>query len=530
MLAAVGVGWSATALAGSSDTVLYSVGRVVGWVVEVGFVYVILAFPYGRLTGRWDRVLVAASGLLVVIGYLPTALLADRYAIPSPWTECHADCPANAFQVVDAQPAFVGHGLASTREALTILVFLGVAIVLARRVRTATRLTRLTLTPVLVVAAARLVVYAVAIAVRRASPGAGAVDVLAWMLALLVPVMAIGFLVGLLRWRIFAAGALQRLAQELRAHPDAEGVRAALAEALGDPSLRLAYWQDDGEGAWMDAAGERLELNAIGPGRSVAEVYDGELPVAAIIYDEGLRDQPELVAAVATFATLALDNERLVAQVATSLGEVRESRARIQASADEERRRIERDLHDGAQQRLVGLRIKLELAEEMMPQDPVRGRELLHEVGDDTIEALEDVRSLAHGVYPALLTQRGLVEALQEVTLRSPIPTSLVLAGDVGRYSPDVESAVYFCCLEAMQNAAKHAAGASLITIGLSDDGALRFEVGDDGAGFDRRTSSPGAGIANMRDRLAAVGGELDIISEAGKGTQVVGLVPGRPA
>ncbi len=252
--------------------------------------------------------------------------------------------------------------------------------------------------------------------------------------------------------------------------------------------------------------------------------------MAAIIHDEALRDQPELIAAVATFATLALDNRRLVDEVATSLGEVRASRARIQASADEERRRIERDLHDGAQQRLVGLRIKLELAEEMMPQDPERGRELLHEVGDDTIEALEDVRSLAHGVYPALLTQRGLVDALHEVTLRSPIPTSLLLTGDIGRYPPDVESAVYFCCLEAMQNAAKHAAGASLITIALSDDGALRFEVGDDGAGFDRRTTSPGAGLANMRDRLAAVGGELEMISEAGKGTRVVGLVPGRPA
>jgi signal transduction histidine kinase len=530
MLVAVGVGWSITALAGSSDAVLYSVGRVVAWIVEVGLVYVILAFPYGRLTGRWDRALVAAAGLVLILGYLPTALLADRYPIPSPWTECHAECPANAFQVVDAQPELVGHGLASAREALTILVFLGVAVVLAKRVRNATRLTRLTLTPVLAVAAARLVVYAVAIAVRRASPGAAAVDVLAWMLALLVPVMAMGFLVGLLRWRMFAAGALQRLGQELRAHPDAEGVRAALAEALGDPSLRLGYWQHEGAGAWMDAAGEPLDLDAIGPRSCVAEVYDGEEPVAAIIHDEALRDQPELIAAVATFATLALDNQRLVDEVATSLGEVRESRARIQASADEERRRIERDLHDGAQQRLVGLRIKLELAEEMMPQDPERGRELLHEVGDDTIEALEDVRSLAHGVYPALLTQRGLVEALHEVTLRSPIPTSLLLTGDIGRYPPDVESTVYFCCLEAMQNAAKHAAGASLITIALSDDGALRFEVGDDGAGFDRRTTSPGAGLANMRDRLAAVGGELEVISDAGKGTRVVGLVPGHPA
>jgi signal transduction histidine kinase len=529
MLVAVGAGWSVTALAGSSDAVLYSTGRVAAWVVEVAFLYTVLAFPSGRLAGRVDRALVAVAALLIVVGYLPTALLADRYPTPSPWTECRAACPDNAFQIVDAEPQFVVHGLPAARELVTILLFLGVATVLARRVRTATQLTRIVLTPVLIVATVRLVVYAAAIAVRRVSPNAPAVDVLAWALALLIPAMAIGFLVGLLRWRMFAGGALERLAQGLHDRPDAQRVRSVLAQALGDPSLLLAYWRGKAGGGWVDPDGQRVELPAPGPRRSVTGIYDADgRRLAAIVHDDALRAHPDLVEAAATFAIMALENDRLGAQVESSVREVRDSRARIQATADEERRRIERDLHDGAQQRLVGLRIKLELAEELMPWDPVHGRKLLHEIGDDTEEALEEVRSLAHGVYPALLARQGLTDALREVVLRSPIPARLEAAG-IGRYPELVESAVYFCSLEAMQNASKHASGATEVVVALSDDGMLRFEVRDDGAGFDPATTS-GAGLSNMHDRLAAVGGELSILSAVGGGTRIIGTVPAGPA
>jgi signal transduction histidine kinase len=525
LLVAVGAGWSITTLAGSTNSVLYSTGRVAAWIVEIAFVYAILAFPSGRLSGRADRALVVALSVLLLVGYMPTALLAQRYPTPTPWTECSSACPDNAFQVVDTEPRFVVHGLPAVREALTILVFLGVAAVLARRVSTATRLTRLALAPVLTVATARLVVYAAAILVRRVSPNSAAVDVLAWTLALLIPVMAIGFLVGLVRWRMFAGAALERLAQGLHPRPDAERLRSVLAEALGDPSLLLAYWRHGGRGDWVDANGDRVELPAPGAGRSITGIYDEDgLRLAAIVHDDALNDHPDLVEAAATFAIMAFENERLGAQVESSLREVQESRSRILATADEERRRIERDLHDGAQQRLVGMRIKLELAEELMPSDPARGRELLHEIGDETVEALEEVRSLAHGVYPVLLARGGLADALREAVLRSPISTSLEHTG-VARYREAVESAVYFCCLEALQNAAKHASGATKVTVALVDDGILRFEVRDDGAGFDPATAS-GAGLTNMRDRLAAVGGELTVLTAAGEGTRVIGRVP----
>ncbi len=525
LLVLVGAGWSVAALAESSDGVPYSAGRVAAWIVELGFVWAILAFPSGTLTGRGARLLLSALAVLVLVGYLPTALLGDAYPIPSPWTACSADCPANAFQVVDSAPAFVSHGLPAVRDGLTMLIFLGVAAILVSRIRSSTRLTPLMLAPVLAVAVARLLVEVVGLGLRAADSDSPLLGALAWTIALLVPAMAVAFLIGLLRWQLFSARALERLAVQLLERPDARRLRNALAAALGDPWLDLAFWSGGRDGDWVDADGRRVDLRAVARRRSVTTLREGGVPVAAMVHDSALDEHPDFVRAAASYAAMALDNQQLVAQVTSSLREVQDSRARIVASADAVRRRIERDLHDGAQQRLVALRIKLELAEEALSEDPDRSRELLHEIGDETVEALEDVRSLAHGVYPALLMQRGLPDALRAAALRSPIPVR-VDAGGVGRYAPEVESAVYFCCMEAMQNAVKHGLGAHLIAVALSDDGRLRFEVADDGGGFDAAGTPRGAGLANMLDRLAAVGGGLTYRSKVGQGTQVVGVLP----
>ena len=251
--------------------------------------------------------------------------------------------------------------------------------------------------------------------------------------------------------------------------------------------------------------------------------------MAAFVHDETLCENPEFVQAVGAFALGSLENRRLVDEVDASLNQLRESRARIQAAADDERRRIERDLHDGAQQRLVALRIRLGLAAEMMEDDPVRAAALVRTFGIEVEDAIEDVRSLAHGVYPSLLADMGLEEALASAARRFPLSTT-VTCDNIRRYPADVESAVYFSCLEAMQNTAKHAPDADSISISVRDGGSvLRFEVRDNGSGLDHVPVRPGAGLVNMEDRMVAVGGQLTIQSVRGAGISVSGTIPISP-
>jgi signal transduction histidine kinase len=525
LLIAAGFGWWLTTFAESDDDLLYSIGRVAGWLVEPGLVYLILAFPSGRLPGRIDRTLVTA--IVAVIGalYLPSALLVESYPTPTIWTTCDGECPRNVFFVSGSEPGLVESVLRPLRELLTVLILAAAALRVGFRIRHATRLMRRTLSPVLAVAVAHLVLLAFGFLVRRADSSSTAVDVLAWLVALTVPAMALGFLVGLLRWRLFVADAVHRLAVRLSRGPNPEELRAGLAEAFEDPTVQVAYRGPEHLGGWVDAQGHPIRLPEVSEAQCITEVHDGGRLVAAISHDRALRDHRELIETAAAYATMTLKNQALTARVNSSLRELRESRARVLATADHERRRLERDLHDGAQQRLVALRIRLELTEELIRQDRGRGLERLHALGAEVDEAVDEIRALARGVYPSLLADRGLAEALRAVALRTPIVTRVVPDG-IGRYPEAIERAVYFSALEALQNAAKHARGAKQITISLTDGEDLRFEVRDDGDGFDPAACVPGAGIANMRDRLVAVDGAFELRSEPGRGTVVSGRVP----
>jgi signal transduction histidine kinase len=337
--------------------------------------------------------------------------------------------------------------------------------------------------------------------------------------------LALAFLVGVWRWRLSMASAMQRLAVRLRADPQPDQLHAALAEAFGDPSLDIKYWIDDGRGHWADEGGHEVSPPVASAQRAVTEVNDGDRRVAAILHDPTLRDEALFTETASAYALMTLDHHRLSAQAAALLREVRESRARIQSSADDERRRIEHDLHDGAQQRLVALRIKLELAAEQASEEGDGSAALLRELGTELEDALDEVRSLARGIYPAPLADRGLVEALRAAALLSVLPTTVLAAG-VGRYPREIETAAYFCCLEALQNVTKHAREATAVVVDLSDNGALRFEVRDDGVGFDPLTVTHGVGITSMRDRVAAVGGQVTIQSRPGHGTRVTATIP----
>jgi signal transduction histidine kinase len=229
----------------------------------------------------------------------------------------------------------------------------------------------------------------------------------------------------------------------------------------------------------------------------------------------------------------ALRKQHLDAALHASMEQLRKqaqdlqaSRGRIVVAADAERRRIERDLHDGAQQYLVAIAVKLSLIQELAERDTSRTRALLGELTTDTQSALDELRSLAHGIYPALLSGGGLCDALAAACRRAALPTELHADG-IRRYPPELEAAVYFCCLEALQNAAKYAGGGASARVTLWEEaGGLLFEIRDDGAGFDAAHSSSGVGLTNMNDRLGAVGGRLDIESELGQGTLIRGAVP----
>ena len=231
---------------------------------------------------------------------------------------------------------------------------------------------------------------------------------------------------------------------------------------------------------------------------------------------------------------LALHNVRLDSALQASLeelelrnDELQASRLRIVTAADESRRQIERNLHDGAQQHLVALAVKVGLVKTLLEADPDMATHMITELRGDVQAALDELRDLAHGIYPPLLRDRGLGEALQNAANRSPLPT-FVFAEGVHRYDTDIEAAVYFCCLEAMQNAGKYAGAAATIcvSVGADDRGVLTFEVRDDGTGFDTSTAAEGAGFVNMRDRLGAFGGVLDVASAPGLGVTVRGTVP----
>jgi signal transduction histidine kinase len=250
--------------------------------------------------------------------------------------------------------------------------------------------------------------------------------------------------------------------------------------------------------------------------------------------DQFTTDDDTMLTELARQVALALHNVELDSALQESLEEVRRqanelqaSRARIVAASDAARRQIERNLHDGAQQHLVALAVNVRLARKLAETDPEASVELLDQLGLDLQDAVQELRALAHGIYPPLLIDRGLEEALRAAAGRAALPTD-VISSDLGRYSPDTEAAAYFCCMEALQNAGKHAGEGSSATVRVWEDGdRLFFEVSDDGAGFEMAgAAGKGAGFVNMSDRVGAVGGTLNVESAVGRGTTISGRVP----
>jgi signal transduction histidine kinase len=327
------------------------------------------------------------------------------------------------------------------------------------------------------------------------------------------------------------------------------GKRATPYEVLTEFSERVGetYASEDvlermvtvlGEGTGAEAATVWLR---IGVGFRPEATWPSDVAPAATLPDDAteVRHQGELLGAlsIAMPPNDPMDpvKEQLIADLATQAGlvlrnvrlieELRASRQRLVASQDEERRKLERNLHDGAQQQLVALAVKQRLLGNLIGRDDDKARAMVSQLASDTNDALETLRDLARGIYPPLLADQGLVAALEAQARKAAVPTT-VEGNGVGRFGQDVEAAVYFSCLEALQNVAKYAEASSATIVLSNGDGSLRFTVTDDGTGFDASRTSYGTGLQGIADRLAALSGVLDVRSEPGQGTTVIGTVP----
>jgi signal transduction histidine kinase len=314
-------------------------------------------------------------------------------------------------------------------------------------------------------------------------------------------------------------GAITRAFLTPRAVP-AGPVREMLAESLGDRTVSVAYWLPDRE-RFVDEVGRPVELPAPGSGRAWTAVDADGQRVAAILHDAALDTTPELVEAAASAALLALDNERLKADLRARVEDLRISRARIVDAADAARRRLERDLHDGAQQQLVSLALDLRVLRARLKEtDAV---ELVEEISGKLSVALAELRELARGIHPAILTDRGLGPAVQGLADRVPLPVEV----DVElaeRPSPAVEAAAYFVVAEALTNIARYAKAHEARVHIARDGDVLTVEVSDDGVGGARIEA--GTGLRGLQDRLAALDGRLTIASRPGEGTRLRATLP----
>ena len=503
----------------SSDvaTVAYLAELGHGWFDPL-FALVILAYPAGRIAHTLDRAL-AIGFVAVQAGWTLAKAYGER---PIAWWDCPT-CISTVDRWFAAYDALDPLGRIET----LLLTGLSAALLalLVWRWLAASGAARRRQTPVLlaglVIAGGFIITFVwqtVAPIDNRTPLG----ELRTIGLAVLRVLVAVGLLIGVLRDDA-ARGRIADLVVRLDGLPPMPALQASLRDALGDASLEVYRWEPS-LAAFTDAGGARAVPPTEGAGRAVLTIGTAGSPELVIAHDPALRDDPGLISAAAAAVRLAVENERLQAEVRAQLDAVQASRARIVEAQDDERRRIERDLHDGAQQRLVSLQLSLQmLRRDLGPDaDPAAVAEL-EAASAEAAAAIADIRELARGVHPAILTEAGLGPALGSLADRAPLP--VVVADELDRRLPgSVEATAYFVAAEALTNAIKHA-GATRIDVRtwLADD-LLHLDVRDDGRGG--ADAENGTGLTGVRDRVAAMGGSVTVESAEGQGTRLQVVLP----
>jgi signal transduction histidine kinase len=510
-----------SSLTGSRNPSLHVVGFLAGLAAGIGIVWLVVAFPRARPRGAgWAVVSLAFAAL--AFGELPVLLTSSTVPIMSAVGECAGACPANPVQLFDAPGATAT--LVDVTSVLQAIAAIALVAYMALNFMQASRPLRRKLAFVY----AAMIPFGLAFAVTSIIAGVadsplGHGGQGAFVATRIVA--PLGFVGALLYARSYAAEALGYVSGRLVGEPSLATVEQLVRSVLDDPLARLAFWLP-GLGKFVDRHGKSLEPGTSGGDVSWWSLRNDGNPILAIVHDSVLDDDPELLEAVGVATTLALENRRLHHDLVDTVHALHASQKRLVSAASEERRRLERDLHDGVQQRLVALRIHVDLARRRQVDGDSGLNSELSEFGEQLDEALHDLRSLAHGIFPPLLAEAGLGAALREAARHAAVPVAVSIE-ELGRLSQACETAVYYCCLEALQNVAKHAGENAVATLRLwRDPRAIHFSVVDDGCGFVRDPDGGDFGLTNMADRIGAVDGSLSVQSRPGEGTKVEGRVP----
>ena len=501
LMVATGLAWGGVGLAQGNSAVLYSIGGAIGPLYLVFVTWLILAFPDGRVGSRLGRA-------LLVVGFIDVLVIYELGVLLD--IDTGDNVPDNLFAVVHA-PGLAGAFDTASAAIGAVIIATVARIVMVER-RRATPVAQHAAAPMLRTGLVCLTAVAISLGIGSLGVSDTAHGIAGSIAALAFFALPFAYLIGLLRSRYARAG---RVSDLLDALSSRAALRDTLAEALGDPSLRLVYWT----GRWVDREGRPVEL----PPAGVTEVDRDGQRIGAIVHDPALHEEPELVHAVAAAAALALDNERLEAELRARVVELQESRSKLIEVSMAERRSLERDLHDGAQQRLVALSVQVGLAKRKLHSDPAAAEELLDRAGDELRLALEELRELARGIHPAILTDRGLNPALQALIDRAPLDVELA-DGPAERLPAPIEAAAYFVVAESLTNVAKYAGAAHASVSVVRQNGHAVVEVRDDGIGG--ADPAAGTGLRGLAERLTIIDGRLEVVSPPGEGTLIRAKIP----
>lgn len=519
LMLAAGLALAARQLRYSDDALVFTIFFLLG---DLGFALVghsILAYPSGRVGGRGSRLLVKVGYATMIVFPFAVLLLHGEHGSLLEM----GPAPRQSLLLVSDQPHAV-----ELLQKTQVVIFYGVlaALVLGiigQRLVRATPRARRVLAPLLLAAVA-LVVRALFENVHTfVTDELFSFSYLFWWQIAAGLALALALLAGMLRSRLARANVGELVIALDRAPATPQSLRDALARTLADPSLELYFWLPE-QGAFVNSRGSVVSLPGDGERAVTTLEHHGE-PLAAIVHDPSLLEEPKLVEAAGAAARLALENARLHAQTHAQLQQVRESRHRIASAADDERRRIERNLHDGAQNRLLALALELSAAQRRLGSeaDPEVERLLAASV-EELQSTVEELRTLARGLHPTVLTEYGLGPALEALTHRSPVPVTLDVCNQ--RLPAPVEATAYFVASEALSNVVKHAAASHVSISARQKHDWLVVEVSDDGSGGAR--ASGGSGLQGIADRVEALGGRLQIDSGP-SGTRITAEIPCAP-